>query len=75
MSGLDQRIEKFQALLDAPKCWERHAASLQIYKQPRCWLLDNAQYTEWCDKRCGLLWCHSKRKCQIDDNIISLIFL
>ncbi|KAJ6471140.1 hypothetical protein C8R47DRAFT_1054600, partial [Mycena vitilis] len=55
-----QRIEKFQALLDAPKCWEKHAASLQIYKQPHCWLLENQQYQEWCGGSCGLLWCHAK---------------
>ncbi|KAF7342989.1 Ankyrin [Mycena venus] len=55
-----QRIEKFQALLDAPKCWEKHATVIQIYKQPQCWLLNNAQYKEWCNKSCGLLWCHGK---------------
>ncbi|KAJ7141547.1 hypothetical protein C8R46DRAFT_921240 [Mycena filopes] len=53
-------MEKFQALLDAPKCWEKHAAAVQIYKQPHCWLLDHPRYKEWSSQSRGLLWCHSK---------------
>ncbi|KAJ7017531.1 hypothetical protein C8F04DRAFT_979120, partial [Mycena alexandri] len=60
ISEIDQRIEKFQAVLDAPKCWEKHASTVQIYKQPQCWLLNNHQYKEWSTQNCGLLWCHSK---------------
>ncbi|KAJ7748426.1 hypothetical protein B0H16DRAFT_907168 [Mycena metata] len=55
-----QRIEKFQALLDAPKCWGKHATTVQVYKQPQCWLLNNHQYKKWSTQNCGLLWCHSK---------------
>ncbi|KAJ7143685.1 hypothetical protein C8R44DRAFT_138657 [Mycena epipterygia] len=54
------RIEKFQALLNAPHCWEKHEASLQIYKQPECWLLNTPQYKEWCKNKYGFLWCHAK---------------
>ncbi|KAK7042771.1 ankyrin [Favolaschia claudopus] len=55
-----QKVEKFQALLNAPKCWEKHAATLQIYQQPECWLLHTTQYRKWSEHNCGLLWCHSK---------------
>lgn len=65
ISRIDARIEKFQNLLGAPLCWEKHEASLHIYKQPQCWLLNMPQYKKWCSKDSGLLWCHAKRKHQI----------
>ncbi|KAJ6511853.1 hypothetical protein DFH09DRAFT_999321, partial [Mycena vulgaris] len=54
------RIENFQTLLDAPNCWEKHEATLQVYTQPECWLLTMPQYEMWAQKKTGLLWFHAK---------------
>ncbi|KAJ7253580.1 hypothetical protein C8J57DRAFT_1519310 [Mycena rebaudengoi] len=56
------RVEKFQTLLAAPHCWEKHENTLKIYKQPKCWILDTPQYSEWSRDSAGpgLLWCHAK---------------
>ncbi|KAJ7049980.1 hypothetical protein C8F01DRAFT_1348770 [Mycena amicta] len=54
------KVERFQTLLDAPNCWEKHQSSLCAYEQPTCWILNHESYKLWDSKNCGLLWCHAK---------------